>query len=98
MAMNITTIILIFTNVITLLTTVIQYCFKSKCSSIDLCYGVVHIDRNIKAENDIEAQEEGFYENYKKISNKEILKRYGTNPLTKGKRRKATEKRRSKSF
>ena len=37
-----------------------QYCYKSKCNKINLCCGLIHIDRNIQAEQDIES---GSYHN-----------------------------------
>eukprot|EP01038_Epipyxis_sp_PR26KG_P010127 gene10127-13618_t len=98
MSINLPTIILIFTNIITLLTTLIQYCSKSRCSTIDLCCGAVHhIDRKPEEDDDIESQDNVNYENYKKISNKEMFKRYGQNPLSKKTRKKINDMRRSDS-
>ena len=52
--------ILILTNSFSLLANIMQFCYKSKCNQIDLCCGMVHIDRNIQAEQDIES---GSYHN-----------------------------------
>ena len=93
-----TTIILILTNAFSLLANIMQYCYKSKCNKIDLCCGLIHIDRNIQAEQDIES---GSYHEcyYPTISNKEKFKKYGTNPLSVKTRRKIiSSRRRSKSF
>ena len=92
-----TTIILILTNAFSLLANIMQYCYKSKCNKIDLCCGLIHIDRNIQAEQDIESG--NYHEYYPTISNKEKFKKYGTNPLSVKTRRKImSSRRRSKSF
>ena len=96
-----TTIILIFTNAFSLLANIMQYCYKSKCNKINLCCGLIYIDRNIQAEQDIES---GSYHNpdyyyYPNISNKERFKKYGQNPLSiKTRRKMISSRRRSKSF
>ena len=93
-----TTIILILTNAFSLLANIMQYCYKSKCNKIDLCCGLIHIDRNIQAEQDIESGNY-YYQDYPNISNKERFKKYGTNPLSVKTRRKIiSSRRRSKSF
>jgi hypothetical protein len=75
-----------------------QYCYKSKCNKINLCCGLIYIDRNIQAEQDIESGNY-YYQDYPKISNKERFKNYGTNPLSVKTRRKIISSRqRSKSF
>jgi len=38
---------------------VIRYGFKSKCSEVSLCYGMVHIQRDIDQEIHEEKQENG---------------------------------------
>jgi hypothetical protein len=92
-----TTFILIFTNAFSLLANIMQYCYKSKCNKIDLCCGLIHIDRNIQAEQDIESG--SYHDYYPTISNKEKFKKYGTNPLSVKTRRKIiSSRRRSKSF
>lgn len=30
----------------------LSYCFKSKCNDFTLCYGMVHVERNVLAENE----------------------------------------------
>jgi hypothetical protein len=32
----------------------IKYCLKSKCNKINLCFGLIKIDRDIEAEEEIE--------------------------------------------
>jgi hypothetical protein len=92
-----TTIILIFTNAFSLLANIMQYCYKSKCNKINLCCGLIHIDRNIQAEQDIESG--SYHDYYPTISNKERFKKYGQNPLsTKTRRKMISSRRRSKSF
>jgi len=92
-----TTIILILTNAFSLLANIMQYCYKSKCNKIYLCCGLIHIDRNIQAEQDIESG--SYHDYYPTISNKEKFKKYGTNPLSVKTRRKIiSSRRRSKSF
>jgi hypothetical protein len=97
-----TTFILIFTNAFSLLANIMQYCYKSKCNKINLCCGMIHIDRNIQAEQDIESGNyyyQDHYHNYPTISNKERFKKYGTNPLSiKSRRKTMSNRRRSKSF
>ena len=94
-----TTIILILTNAFSLLANIMQYCYKSKCNKIDLCCGLIHIDRNIQAEQDIESGRSYHEYYYPTISNKEKFKKYGTNPLSvKTRRKMISSRRRSKSF
>jgi hypothetical protein len=35
---------------IVVLSILLKYCYKSKCVSIDLCYGAVHVERDIGVE------------------------------------------------
>ena len=98
MSIDNTTIILILTNAFSLLANIMQYCYKSKCNKIDFCCGLIHIDRNIQAEQDIESGNY-YYQDYPNISYKERFKKYGQNPLsTKTRRKMISSRRRSKSF
>ena len=36
---------------------VVRYCLKSKCEDVDLCYGLLHFKRDVKAEVDLEIKE-----------------------------------------
>jgi hypothetical protein len=36
---------------------VVRYCLKSKCEDINLCYGLLHVKRDVKAEVDLEMKE-----------------------------------------
>jgi hypothetical protein len=35
---------------IVVVSTMLRYCYKSKCSSIDLCCGALHVERNTDIE------------------------------------------------
>jgi len=36
---------------------VVRYCLKSKCEDVSLCYGLIHVKRDIKAEVEEELKE-----------------------------------------
>jgi hypothetical protein len=36
---------------------VVRYCLKSKCEDVNLCYGLIHVKRDIKAEVEEELKE-----------------------------------------
>jgi hypothetical protein len=43
---------------------VVRYCFKSKCSEVSCCFGLIRIDRDIEhevAEQEIEATNQKIY-------------------------------------
>ena len=48
------TIIAIITLCIGAFAMVTKLCFKSKCSNISCCYGMINIKRNVEIESDIE--------------------------------------------
>jgi hypothetical protein len=36
---------------------VVRYCLKSKCEDVNLCYGLIHVKRDIKSEVEEELKE-----------------------------------------
>ena len=48
------TIIAIITLCIGAFAMVTKLCYKSKCSNISCCFGLINIKRNVEIENDIE--------------------------------------------
>jgi len=36
---------------------VVRYCLKSKCDEVNLCYGLIKVHRDIKAELELEEKE-----------------------------------------
>lgn len=48
------TIIAILTIFVGLIAMVTKLCFKSKCSNINICYGLLNIKRIVKIETDTE--------------------------------------------
>ena len=74
--MNEIIISLIFTNTISLITNIFQYCYQSKCSKISICCNLLEIDRDIRAEEKIDNNEVTFqFENiYSKQNNKQNVK------------------------
>ena len=48
------TIIALCTLIIGSIAMISKLCFKSKCSNISFCYGLINIKRNVEIENDIE--------------------------------------------
>ena len=41
---------------------VVRYCLKSKCDEVNLCFGLVKVHRDIKAEIELEEKELNYYE------------------------------------
>ena len=35
----------------------LKLCFKSKCSDVNVCFGVLQLQRNVTLENDLEMQD-----------------------------------------
>ena len=48
------TIIAIITLILGTITMICKLCYKSKCSNIICCFGLINIKRNVEIENDIE--------------------------------------------
>ena len=48
------TIIAIITLLLASITMISKLCYKSKCSNISCCFGLINIKRNVKIENDTE--------------------------------------------
>ena len=48
------TILAIITIIIAAFSMVTKLCFKSKCTNITCCYGMIDIKRNVEIENDTE--------------------------------------------
>ena len=48
------TILAIITIIIAAFSMVTKLCFKSKCTKITCCYGMIDIKRNVEIENDTE--------------------------------------------
>ena len=48
------TIITIISLLLASIAMISKLCFKSKCSNISCCYGLIHIKRNVETETDIE--------------------------------------------
>ena len=74
--MNEIIISLIFTNTISLITNIFQYCYKSKCSKVSVCCKLIEIQRDILEEQKNDNGEMNFeFENiYFKNNNKKIVK------------------------
>ena len=51
---NEVTIIAILTILVGLTSMIIKICYKSKCSDINCCYGLINIKRNVEIETDVE--------------------------------------------
>jgi hypothetical protein len=50
MPIDATVLILSITTITGVVGNLVQYCYKSKCSKISVCFGLVKIDRNIQKE------------------------------------------------
>ena len=48
------TIIAIITLLLASITMISKLCYKSKCSNISCCFGLLNIKRNVEIENDTE--------------------------------------------
>ena len=48
------TIIAIITLLLASITMISKLCYKSKCSNISCCFGLINIKRNVEIENDTE--------------------------------------------
>ena len=48
------TIISLCTLIIGFMAMICKQCYKSKCSNINILYGLIHIKRNVEIENEIE--------------------------------------------
>jgi len=103
MAIDITVLILILTNVFSFGANILQYCYKSKCSTINICCGLLHIERDIEREEEIdiesgqsnEIQLGNIYGNkHPKYYNEKPIK-FQTNPTFNNNHK---NRRRSKSF
>jgi hypothetical protein len=60
--MDDTTIVLVLTIGITFTTIVLRYAFKSKCDSVSICYGLLHVHRDVEQEEKIDLEESAHLE------------------------------------
>jgi hypothetical protein len=60
MPIDATVLILSITTITGVVGNLVQYCYKSKCSKISVCFGLIEIDRNIQKECNVNNDDDDF--------------------------------------
>jgi hypothetical protein len=96
--MNEAILILAFTSTVSIITNVFQYCYKSKCEKINLCCGLINIDRDVNREDKNDQYNNTNDFEYQNIYRSKSMKRKNNNDTKIITKQPIGNKRRSQSF